>query len=287
MRRTFISAALAVAALAVTACSSEAPTPPARSSPASSADAASGSAGLTPIKVGASPTPHAKILEFVRDNLATKEGLTIEILEFDDYVQPNVQLSEKGLDANYFQHLPYFEAQVAERGYAFEHFDGVHIEPVAAYSQTISDIAQLPEGAQVGITSDPSNQARALDLLVGAGLITLNDTGDKAATVLDVADNPKKIEFFEAEAPQLPRSLEDIDLAVINGNFALEAGLNPTKDSLLLEKGEGNPYANFVAVRAGDKTRPELVKLDELLHSPETKAFIEKTWPAGEILPAF
>ncbi|RIJ69763.1 ABC transporter substrate-binding protein [Nakamurella silvestris] len=244
-------------------------------------------ADLGTIKVGASPTPHAKILEFVRDELAPAAGLKIEIVEFDDYVQPNAQLAEGGLDANYFQHLPYFTTQVAEQGYDFDHFEGVHIEPYAAYSNKIKSIDELAEGAKVGITSDPSNQARALDLLVKANLITLADTGEKDATVSDIADNPKKLEFIETEPAQLPRSLEDVDLAIINGNYALEAGLNPAKDSLLLESGENNPYANFVAVRTADKTKPALVKLDELLHSAETKAFIEKTWPSGEVLPAF
>lgn len=249
--------------------------------------AASPAADLGTIKVGASPTPHARILEFVRDNLAPAAGLGIEIVEFDDYVQPNVQLAEGGLDANYFQHLPYYTSQVTELGYSFDHFEGVHIEPYAAYSKKITDIADLADGAQVGITSDPSNQARALDLLVKAELITLADTGEADATVSDIADNPKNLEFFEAEPAQLPRSLDDVDLAIINGNYALEAGLNPATDSLLLESGEGNPYANFVTVRAEDKAKPALVKLDELLHSAETKAFIEATWPEGEVLAAF
>ncbi|EFC81823.1 MetQ/NlpA family ABC transporter substrate-binding protein [Parafrankia sp. EUN1f] len=250
-------------------------------------DGAGGGSGIQTIRIGASPTPHAEILQFVQDELAAKAGLKLDIVEYTDYIQPNVALSEGDLDANYFQHLPYFEAQVAERGYKFDHFPGVHIEPYAAYSDSIDDIADLPEGGRIGVTNDPSNQARALDLLVEADLITLDDTGDEDPTILDVADNPKKLKFVETDPEQLPRSLQDFDLAIINGNYALEGGLNPVTDSLLLESGENNPYANFVAVRAEDLDDPGLVKLDQLLHSAEVRTFITSKWPKGEVLPAF
>jgi D-methionine transport system substrate-binding protein len=242
---------------------------------------------VTNLTIGASPVPQAQILEFVKDNLAAGAGLNLKIVTYDDYVLPNVALSEGDIDANYFQHQPYFDAQVAEKGYDFAHFAGIHIEPYAVYSKKVKDLASVPDGAKIGIPNDPSNQARALKLLVTGGLITLKDTGKKDATVLDVGTNKKHVTFVEADAAQLPRSLDDVDAAIINGNYALEAGLNPATDSLLLESGADNPYANFLAVRAKDKDKPALVKLDALLHSAEVKAFIEKTWPKGEVVAAF
>ncbi|GAA2720587.1 MetQ/NlpA family ABC transporter substrate-binding protein [Cellulomonas aerilata] len=243
--------------------------------------------GVTTITVGASPTPHAEILEFVDAELAPDAGLDLEIETFDDYVLPNTALEEGDLDANYFQHLPYFESQVEEQGYDFDHFEGVHIEPYAMYSEKHTTVEAIPDGATFGITNDPGNQARALDLLVANDLLTLEDTGDELPTLLDVAENPKDFQFVETAPEQLARALQDVDVAIINGNFALEAGLNPATDSLLIESGEGNPYANFLAVRSQDKENESIVQLDELLHSPEVKAFIEERWPEGEVLAAF
>ena len=243
--------------------------------------------GVTTLVVGASPTPHAEILEFVDENLAADAGLDLEIETFDDYVLPNTALAEGDLDANYFQHLPYFESQVEEQGYDFAHFDGVHIEPYALYSEQHGSVEDIPDGATIGITNDPGNQARALDLLVANDLLTLEDTGDELPTLLDIAENTHDFEFVETAPEQLVRALQDVDAAIINGNYALEAGLNPATDSLLIEAGESNPYANFLAVRAEDEGNEAIVALDELLHSPEVKAFIEERWPAGEVLPAF
>lgn len=242
--------------------------------------------GVTTVVVGASPVPHAEILQFVQDELAADAGLDIEIREFTDYVLPNTALDEGEIDANYFQHLPYFEAQVEENGFDFDHFDGVHIEPYGIYSDSVESVEDIPEGGTIALTNDPGNQARALDLLAEAGLITLAET-DGDATLLDVAENPKNLELVETAPEQLVVSLQDVDAAVINGNFALEAGLNPAKDAIVLEDGEGNPYANFLAVRAEDKDDPALVTLDELLHSDEVRAFIEERWPDGEIIAAF
>ena len=244
--------------------------------------------GVTTLVVGASPTPHAKILEFVDTELAAKAGLDLDIKSFDDYVQPNVQLAEGTLDANYYQHLPYYEAQVKDRGYEFAHYDGVHIEPFALYSKKVKDVAELAEGAQVGINNDPSNQGRALELLAEAGVITLKKGKDATnATIYDIDENAKKLKFVETDPAQLVRSLDDLDVAVINGNYALEANLSPSKDAILVEEADGNPYANFLAVQAADEDNASLKKLDELLHSPEVKAFIEKTWSDGSVLPAF
>jgi D-methionine transport system substrate-binding protein len=243
--------------------------------------------GVTTITVGASPTPHAKILEFVDKELAPEAKLDLDIKTFDDYIQPNVQLSEGTLDANYYQHLPYYEEQVTDRGYDFAHYSGIHLEPFALYSDTVKDVKDLKSGAQIGVNNDPSNQGRALQLLADNDVITLKDGKDATnATIFDVADNPKKLKFKETDPAQLARSLQDLDAAVINGNYAIEANLS-TKDAILVEDGKDSPYANFLAVQKANEDNPGLKKLDELLHSPEVKAYIEKTWPDGEVLPAF
>jgi D-methionine transport system substrate-binding protein len=244
--------------------------------------------GVTTITIGASPTPHAKILQFVQDNLAAKAGLKLDIKLYDDYVQPNVQLAEGTLDANYFQHVPYYDAQVQEKGYKFSHFEGVHIEPFGLYSKKVKAPNELKDGAQVGINNDPSNQGRALELLVKAGLITLKDGKNATnATLFDIASNPKHLQFKETDPAQLVRSLDDFDAAVINGNYAIEANLSPAKDAILVESGQGNPYANIVAIRKDEENNAALKKLDGLLHSPEVKQYIEKTWGDGAVLPAF
>lgn len=274
-----IAATIAVGALALSACgatSNAAPTGPKTEG------------GVTTITIGASPTPHAKILQFVEDNLAAKAGLKLDIKLYDDYVQPNVQLAEGSLDANYFQHVPYFDAQVQEKGYEFAHFAGVHIEPFGLYSKKVTAPNELKDGAQVGINNDPSNQGRALELLVKAGLITLKDGKNATnATLFDIASNPKHLTFKETDPAQLVRSLDDFDAAVINGNYAIEAGLSPAKDAILVESGQDNPYANIVAIRKDEENNAALKKLDGLLHSPEVKQYIEKTWNDGAVLPAF
>ena len=272
-----LAALVAVTTLALTACGESGSEEP--------DEATAGAGEPTTIVIGASPTPHAEILEFVQENLAEDAGFTLDIVEYTDYVQPNVQLAEGELDANFFQHLPYFEAEVAEKDYDFAHFDGVHIEPYGVYSETVTSLDELPDGAQVGVPNDPSNQARALELLESEGLFTLADVEDP--TIFDIADNPKDIELVELEAAQLVRSLQDLDAAVVNGNYALEADLNPAEDAIVLESGEGNPFANLVAVRSEDAEDPALVALDEALRSDEVRTFIEERWPAGEVVPAF
>lgn len=281
MRKTLSALALTTAAtLVLASCGSGSEETPA-------ADDVSETSGVTTLTVGASPVPHAEILEFVDEELAENAGLDLEIVTFDDYVLPNTALAEGELDANYFQHLPYFESQVEAQGYEFDHFEGIHIEPLGIYSEKHESLDDVPEGAKVGITNDPGNQARALDLLAANDLITLEDTGDELPTLLDVKDNPKNLELIETAPEQLVRALPDVDLAVINGNFALEAELNPAEDALVLESGEDNPYANFLAFRSEDAGSEALKTLDELLHSADVKAFIEERWPAGELLPAF
>ncbi|RYV51713.1 MetQ/NlpA family ABC transporter substrate-binding protein [Pengzhenrongella frigida] len=277
------AALLAVAALTLTGCGADTAEPAAEAT----AGTLSADGTVTSLVIGASPTPHAEILEFVQDNLAADAGLDLQIEVFNDYVLPNTALAEGEIDANYFQHLEYFEAQVDAQGYGFDHFEGVHIEPLAVYSDTVTSVEDIPDGATVGITNDPGNQSRALDLLVENDLITLADTGDAAPTLLDVEDNPLHLELVETAPEQLARALQDVDIAIINGNFALEAGLNPATDSILIEAGEGNPYANFLAVRSENKDEAALVSLDELLHSPEVAAFIAQRWPGGEVIAAF
>ena len=244
--------------------------------------------GVVTLKVGVSPVPHGDIVRFVNDELAADAGLNLEIIEYNDYNIPNQELNEGGLDANYFQHEPWFDEEVESKGYELAHYAGIHIEPFALYSDKHEDVKEIPDGAKIGINNDPSNQGRGLELLQEAGLITLADGVDGAtATLNDVEDNPKNIEFIEADAASLARTLQDVDASVINGNNALEAGLSPVDDSLIIEDGEDNPYANFLAVREADKDNEHLKKLDELLHSDEVRDYIEKTWPEGEVLPAF
>ena len=239
-----------------------------------------------PLRVGASPVPHAQILRFVDEELAEDAGLDLEIVEFTDYVQPNVALEDGSLDANFFQTVPYLEEQEASAGYDFTALEPVHIEPLGLYSESLTDVADLPDGGTVAIPNDPTNAARALRLLEDNDLLTLADTGDAAPTALDIEDNPKNLEIQQVEAAQLPRSLADVDAAVINGNYAIDADLSPAEDALVLEEAEGNPNANLLVVRSGDEDDERISTLEDLLHSDEVRQYIEDTY-AGAVLPAF
>jgi D-methionine transport system substrate-binding protein len=238
------------------------------------------------LKVGVSPVPHAEILTYVKDNLAAAEGLELEIVEFNDYIQPNVALQEKQIDANYFQHVPYLDEEVAAKGYKFTALKPVHIEPLGVYSKKVKSLAEVPAGGVVGLPNDPSNSGRALNLLAKNGLITLKAGVGVKATEKDIATNPKNLKFSALEAAQLPRSLEDTAVSVINGNYAIETGLNPAKDALALEDGKDNPYANLVVVRTGDEADARVTKLEKLLHSPEVQKFITDKYQ-GSVLAAF
>ena len=238
------------------------------------------------VKVGASPVPHAEILAYIRDNLAAAAGLEIEIVEFTDYVQPNLALNDGQLDANFFQHLPYLENFNANRGTDLVSIANVHIEPLGIYSKTITDLSQVPDGAVVIIPNDDTNGGRALNLLAANGFITLKPDAGFSATVADIADNPKNLKISELEAAQLVRALDDAVLAVINGNYALEGGLIPSKDALALESSENNPYVNILAVKRGSENDEAILALVKLLTSAEVKAFIEEKY-AGSVLPAF
>ncbi|MFI6318499.1 MetQ/NlpA family ABC transporter substrate-binding protein [Nonomuraea sp. NPDC050556] len=237
------------------------------------------------LKVGASPVPHAEILQFVKNNLAKQAGLNLEIVEFTDYVQPNVQLSEGQLGANFFQHKPYLDDFNASKGTKLSFVTPVHLEPLGLYSKKLTDVAALPAEATVAVPNDATNLGRALKLLADNGIITLKDGVGTAATERDVTANPKKLTFKPIEAAQIPRSLEDVDAAVINGNYAIEAGLKPATQALVLEKTEGNPYANGLVVQAGHEKDPNIVKLGQLLQDQKVKDFIQKKYE-GAVIPA-
>ncbi|MGE7827772.1 MetQ/NlpA family ABC transporter substrate-binding protein [Paenibacillus sp. NPDC093718] len=236
------------------------------------------------LKVGASPSPHAKILEHVKPALE-KEGVNLEIVEFTDYVLPNTQVDSKEIDANFFQHKPYLDNQIKERKLDLESVIAVHVEPLGAYSKTITSVDDLKDGAVVAIPNDPSNAGRALTLLSKNGVIKLNDETKLEATAKDIVENPKNLEFKEVEAAMLPRMLDELDLAVINTNYALEAGLDPTKDALFIEDKE-NPYANLLVARPDNKDSDAIQKLAKALTSEDVKTFIEEEYK-GAVIPAF
>lgn len=246
------------------------------------------SAELVKIVVGASPTPHAEILEAIKPVLA-EQGYDLEIVEFTDYVQPNLALEDKSLDANYFQHVPYLDDFNAEHGTKIVSLAGIHFEPLGIYAGKTATLDALANGAQVAIPNDGSNEVRALLLLESAGLIKLKEGVGVKATIKDIVENPKDLKIVELEAAQIPRSLQDVDIAVINGNYAIEAGLNAATDALDREKADSlsaTTYANIVAVREGDEKRPELVALAAALKSDTAKKFIEDTYK-GAVIPVF
>jgi D-methionine transport system substrate-binding protein len=238
------------------------------------------------LKIAANAVPHAEILEFVRPKLKA-QGVELQVRVFTDYVQPNLQVEERQLDANYFQHRPYLDAFNRSHGTHIVAVPNsqVHIEPFGAYSSKIHDLTALQQGAQVAVPNDPSNGGRALILLQKQGLLRLKDPTDILATAHDIVWNPKNLKIRELEAATLPRVLPDVDLALINANYALAAGLNPTHDALFIESGD-SPYANFIAARADNVDSPALKRLVTLLRSAETREFIKNKYH-GAILPAF
>lgn len=251
---------------------------------ASSLGLAAGTAAAEKLVVGATQVPHAEILEVVKPTLA-KEGIELDIKVFSDYVQPNLQLADKELDANFFQHRPYLESFNKDRGTKLVPVALVHVEPFGAYSKRIKNLSELKEGATVAIPNDPSNSGRALLLLQKQGLIKLKDASTIVATPLDVAENPRKLKFRELEAAILPRALGDVDLALINTNYALEAGLVPTRDALFIE-GSDSPYANVVVARDDNKDAQGVRKLVQALQTDAVKKFIAEKYK-GAVVPAF
>ncbi|GAA4087062.1 MetQ/NlpA family ABC transporter substrate-binding protein [Streptomyces hundungensis] len=235
--------------------------------------------------VAASPTPHADILKFVKDNLAAKAGLKLEVKEFTDYVLPNTATEQGQVDANFFQHKPYLDDFNKKNGTHIVPVVNVELEPLGVYSHKVKSLNDLTSGQTVAVPNDTTNEGRALQLLAANGLITLKDGVGSGAKLSDIKDS-KGLKFKELEAATLPRALNDVDAAVINGNYAIEANLKPAKDSLALEKADGNPYANFLAVKQGNENDPRVQKLAKLLNSDEVKKFITDKY-AGSVVPAF
>ncbi|MGZ0704256.1 MetQ/NlpA family ABC transporter substrate-binding protein [Pseudomonas sp. L5B5] len=236
------------------------------------------------LTVAATPVPHAEILEFVKPALA-KEGVDLKVKVFTDYVQPNVQVAEKRLDANFFQHQPYLDEFNKAKGTQLVSVAGVHIEPLGAYSSKYKQLSELPNGATVVVPNDATNGGRALLLLDKAGVIKLKDANNILATVKDISENTKGLKFRELEAATIPRVLTQVDLALINTNYALEAKLDPAKDALVIE-GKDSPYVNILVARPDDKDSDAMKKLVAALHSPQVKKFIEEKYK-GAIVPAF
>ena len=236
------------------------------------------------LTVAASPTPHAVILEACVP-LMEEKGYELVINQYDDYVIPNTAVEDGDEDANYFQHLPYLEEFNETRGTHLVDVAGVHIEPMAIYAGKSASLEDLPDGAVIGVPNDATNEGRALLLLEAQGLITLDDSSNLTATPINIVDNPKNLEFKEIEAQTLPSSLPDLDLAVINSNYALGAGLNPTTDSLAIESAD-SPYVNVLVVKEGNEDNEAIQALVEVLHSDTIRDFINEEF-GGAVVPAF
>lgn len=234
------------------------------------------------LKVAATPVPQAIILKHVQPKLAEK-GITLKIIEMDDYNLPNRALSEKEVDANYFQHVPFMDEQIKLFGYKIQCDAKIHLEPMALYSATLKDLKAVPEGASVAVPNDPTNEYRALALLEKEGLITLRAGVTLQATKLDIETNPKKLIVKEVDASILPRTLKDVEIAAIPTNYALQGGLNPKKDALAIES-DDSPYANIIAIRDGEENEPRIKALHDILLTDEVRTFIEKRWD-GAIIP--
>ncbi|MFD7550015.1 MetQ/NlpA family ABC transporter substrate-binding protein [Streptomyces sp. NPDC059578] len=267
-RTLFAAAAGTALAVALTACGS----------------GSSGGDDNGALVVGVTPVPAGEVLAHVKDELAEKAGLDLEIKEFQDYVLPNTALQEGSLDANLYQHQPYLDDFNKSKKTDLVPVAEVYLPPMGVYSKEVDDLADLPDGATVAVPNDTTNEGRAFQLLASQGLIELKADAGPDASPADVAENPKKLVFKELDPAQLPRSLDDVDAAVINNNFALDAGLSPKKDAILLETAEDNPYNNVLAVKKGEEDDPRVKKLADLLTSPEVAKFIEDTYQ-GSVLP--
>ncbi|MDR1390503.1 MAG: MetQ/NlpA family ABC transporter substrate-binding protein [Treponema sp.] len=245
------------------------------------AEAQRGQRGRTQtLRVGVNPVPHGELLELVKEDLA-KEGIDLQIVTFTDYIQPNSALLSGDLDANYFQHVPYLESNEQWKR-DLSYLWGVHVEPYGLYSAKYKKLSDIPNGATIAINNDPSNQGRALLLLQANGLIRLNPASGIRATPRDIISNPRNLKFRELEAAQLPRVLQDVDAATINGNYALEAGLNPLKDSLAIEGAE-SLYVNGLVVRRGNENDPRLAALKKVLQSRKIRNYINSHYNGGVV----
>ena len=297
MKKNILLAAsiLAVAAFSV-ACQSKSAETTAASQAEQSQDAQSSesaeetkaaSGDLRKIKVGASPSPHAEILEEANKVLKDK-GYELDIVVYNDYVQPNIAVDTGELDANFFQHYPYLESFNEERGTKIVSAGVTHYEPFGIYAGKVSSLDDLKDGAKIAVPNDVTNEARALQLLAAQGLIKIKDGAGLTATKNDIVENPKNIELLEVEAAQVPRSLQDVDVAVVNGNYAIEAGLK-VKNALAVEDASSeaaNTYANIIAVKEGNEKNEEILALLDAIQSPEVKKFIEDKYE-GAVVPLF
>lgn len=285
-KAVFAVAAVAAlsASLALFGCSSSD-----NASSSSASSSAAESSEDTTIVVGASPTPHAEILNDVVAPLLAEQGYTLEVKEFADYVLPNTSTEEGELDANYFQHVPYLESFNEENGTHLVSVIGVHYEPFGLYAGKTASLDALADGAKVAVPNDTTNEARALLLLEQEGLIKLADGAGVTATVKDIVDNPKNLEFVELEAATVPRALEDVDIAAINSNYAIEAGLSVAEDALAVEDADGDAaqtYVNVLVVKEGNENSDKIKALAEALNSDEVRDYINATYD-GAVLPIF
>lgn len=238
------------------------------------------------IKIGVTPKPHKEIVDIAKP-LLEKEGYTVEITEFNDYVQPNTSVSEGELDANFFQHMPYLKEQNESKGLKLVSVGAVHLEPMGLYSHKIKSLDELKDGATIAVPNDPSNEARALKLLASKGIIKVAE--GELVTPKDITENPKNLKFSELEAAAVPRAIDDVDAAIINGNYAIEAKFNPTKDAIIIEDKNSEaakPYANIIVVKEGNENKDKIKALVKAMTSPEVKEFIEKEYN-GAVIPVF
>jgi D-methionine transport system substrate-binding protein len=258
--------------------------------PADQGSQQNGEAGSEPVKliIGATPEPHAEILLKAKELLQEK-GIELDIREFTDYTTPNIALNDGSLDANFFQHVPYLDEFKEQNNMDLTWTTAVHFEPLGLYSHKINDLSELKDGDRIAVPNDTTNEARALWLLQDNGIITLKEGVGLTATVTDITEYHVQVQILELEAPQLPRALEDATAAVINGNYAIGAGLNPAKDAIVMEDPTSmaaDTFKNVIAVRVGDENRPEILALDEVLTSPEMKQFLEEKYQ-GAVVPVF
>ena len=281
MNKKFLSLALALTlSLSLAACGAkkeEAPAETPAETPAESTEP-------VVLNVAASATPHAEILEQVVDVLA-QQGIDLQIHEYGDYVVPNTAVEEGEEDANYFQHIPYLESFNEKEGTHLVSVGGLHIEPMGVYAGKTASLEELPDGAEIAIPNDPTNEGRALLLLEAQGLIKLADSSNLEATPNDIVENPKNLTFKELEAAMIPNAVDEVDLSVINVNYALEAGFNPTEDALAIEDAD-SPYVNIVAVKEGNENNPAILALVDALQSDAVRDFINETY-GGAVVPAF
>ena len=234
------------------------------------------------IKIGATPDPHVPLLQLVVDDL-TAQGYKLDIIEFTDYVTPNEALESGDLDANFFQHIPYLDSFNNERGFHLVNAGGIHIEPIALYSKKFKALSELPNGATIAIPNDPTNEGRALLLLQSAGLLKLKADVGLEAVPADILENSKNLKFVEIEAASLPRTYDDVDAAVINGNYAIPAGLVATRDGLCVE-GADSPYVNVIAVKSGNENKPGIVALVKALKTEKVTKYVAEHYPNGEVV---